>query len=81
MKLDLYGKDYLANLKNPIDEASNFAQRLIDMNIKKPKLAFKAYSTLIKLYIRRKKPLLCLRALKKLIRTNHNALETHLFKI
>lgn len=54
-KLDLDGKEYLEKLKDPVEEANNFAKKLIEINIQNSKLAFFAETNLIDFYIKSSK--------------------------
>ena len=51
-KLDLDGKEYLANLKNPIEEAVSFAKRLLNEDIKDLHLRIQAFSRISNLFVK-----------------------------
>jgi hypothetical protein len=71
-KIDYYGENYLKTLTNPFAEALIFAKNVVSVkyqnknNKKLNKLYFKAFAQSINVFIQAKKPLLCIKALKKL---------------
>lgn len=76
-KIDYYGKDYSEKIKkNPLEEALNYAKCVSTIkytnkgNLSENKLFGRAFSEAIDVFIHFKKPLLVLRCINKLKRTN-----------
>lgn len=66
-------------MKDPLEEVSVFARKLIELEIKKDNLAYEAVNVLTDYYILRKKPLLIVKLLNKLSKINDAcALDKHL---
>ena len=66
-KVDLNGRKFLSELKDPLDEAVKFAKKLVAIKIDNPKWAVNVYSTLGDLYLKKERPLLLIKV--------YNALE------
>eukprot|EP00919_Chromeraceae_sp_WS-2016_P041802 GHVR01099529.1.p1 GENE.GHVR01099529.1~~GHVR01099529.1.p1 ORF type:complete len:275 (-),score=25.64 GHVR01099529.1:669-1493(-) len=78
-KIDYYGKEYAETIKNnPFDEAFIYAKNVVSAkyvnkdNHQENKHFGRAFIQAINTFIHFNKPLMVLRALKKLLRTNHN---------
>lgn len=52
-KLDLSGKKYLEELKNPIDEACKFASKLLSCNIESKKYRIAVFTQICLLYLKK----------------------------
>jgi hypothetical protein len=77
-KIDYYGKDYAEKIKeDPMKEALNYAKNVASIiytnknNKEENKYFSNAFSEAIKVFIFFKKPLLVIKCLKKLIKTNY----------
>ena len=83
-KVDYYGKEYSEKIKkNPMEEALNYAKCISSIkftnkgNAKENKLFGRAFSEAIEVFIHFNKPLLVLRCLNKLKRTECSPFEIH----
>ena len=75
-KIDYFGKEYAEKIKaNPVEEAYVYSRNISSAkyvnkgNVKENKLYCKAFWHAIRVFIRLKKPMLAIRAHKKLLKT------------
>ena len=85
--IDYNGAEYLKNLGDPHQEALRWAknvasaQYLNKNNQKINSIFFRAFGQALKLFIRLGKPMLALKTLRKLLKTNVDPTVTHLYRL
>eukprot|EP00330_Aristerostoma_sp_ATCC50986_P007637 CAMPEP_0114601936 /NCGR_PEP_ID=MMETSP0125-20121206/24551_1 /TAXON_ID=485358 ORGANISM="Aristerostoma sp., Strain ATCC 50986" /NCGR_SAMPLE_ID=MMETSP0125 /ASSEMBLY_ACC=CAM_ASM_000245 /LENGTH=180 /DNA_ID=CAMNT_0001811655 /DNA_START=743 /DNA_END=1285 /DNA_ORIENTATION=- len=80
-KLDFNGKKLIAELKDPLAEATSFAKKLLDVQVTNPKWRTRGFSTLVRLYVRKNKLLLALKAYNKIADFAATDADTHIARI
>eukprot|EP00331_Platyophrya_macrostoma_P008487 CAMPEP_0176430588 /NCGR_PEP_ID=MMETSP0127-20121128/14336_1 /TAXON_ID=938130 /ORGANISM="Platyophrya macrostoma, Strain WH" /LENGTH=730 /DNA_ID=CAMNT_0017812493 /DNA_START=26 /DNA_END=2218 /DNA_ORIENTATION=- len=65
-KIDYWGEKFLAEMKDPYQEASNFAKIAITLKVESEKLRTPLFTAISHLYLKKRKPLLVLKAFKHL---------------